>query len=94
MDYDFEARTVLYEHTNAVMSSCVTEFKSNLDMLDYTANECAYILTERLLEGKYTPMQYNAIRNKLAKLLWDVFDPYIEKETQEEVNNFVKLFSI
>ena len=94
MDYDFEARTILYEHTNAVMSCGTTEFDSNLDMLDFTAHECAYILTERMLEGKYTPMQYNAIRNKLAQLLWDIFDPHIKAETQREIDEFVKLFSI
>ena len=93
MDYN-EARKILYEHTSAIMSACATEFGSNTEMLEFTTKECGYILTEYLLEGKYTPMQYNAIRNELAQLLWGVFQVHVEKETQADLDEFIKSFSI
>ena len=94
MDYQHEARKILYEHTAAVMSCCITQFDSNQDMLEDITKECAFILTEHLLDGDYTPMQYNAIRNELAQLLWNVFAKHINKEEEEKRIEFVKLFSI
>ena len=80
MDYNHEAKKIIYEHCGAVMSCCVTEFESNQDMYEFTLNECAFILTENLMQGKYTPMQYNAIRNELSQILWAIFEPHIEAE--------------
>lgn len=89
MDYKYEAKKILYEHTEAVMSSATTEFESNEDMYEFTLKECAFILTENLLEGKYNPMQYNAIRNELSKMLWDIFESDIEAERKKEMNAFI-----
>jgi hypothetical protein len=94
MDYIYEAHCILYEHCEAVMSSITTEFKTNEAMLEFTTKECAFILTEKLLEGKYTPMQYNAIRNELSALLWNLFEPHLKKERDDAITEFVKLFSI
>ena len=92
MDYRFEAEKILCEHTSAVMSSA---HEDNQSMLEFTISECGFILTQHLLEGKYTPMQYNAIRNELAPMLWKLFEPHIKKEEEQKmVNEFVKLFSI
>lgn len=91
MDYAYEAHTILYEHCAGVMSCATTEFNSNEAMLEFMTKECAFILTERLLEGKYTPMQYNAVRNELSALLWNIFEPHIAKERNDEI---VKLYSI
>jgi hypothetical protein len=94
MDYKHEAKKILYEHTSAVMHCATMEFESNEAMLDCMIEECGFILTEALLEGKYTPMQYNAIRNELASILWGIFEPHIKKEMENEMAEFVKLFSI
>jgi hypothetical protein len=94
MDYIYEAHCILYEHCAGVMSVATTEFKTNEEMLEFMTHECAFILTEKLLEGKYTPLQYNAIRNELSALLWGIFEPHIKKERDEELAEFVKLFSI
>jgi hypothetical protein len=91
MDYKSEAKEILYEHCEAVMTCATMEFETNRGMYEFTTKECAFILTERLIEGKYTPMQYNAIRNELSALLWGIFEKHITKEDKIE---FVKLFSI
>jgi hypothetical protein len=91
MDYVYEAQSILYAHCEGVMSCATIEFENNRDMLEFMTQECAYILTERLLEGKYTPMQYNAIRNELSALLWGIFEPHIIKEDQDEI---IKLYSL
>ena len=41
---------------------------------------CSNILTKDFIDGKYTPMEYNAIRNELGKLLWKLFEKHIQKE--------------
>ena len=94
MDYRYEAEKILCEHTSAVMSSAHIEFESNQAMLEFTIQECGFILTQHLLDGKYTPMQYNAIRNELAPMLWKLFEPHIQEEDEQKRAEYVKLFSI
>ena len=53
-------------------------------------NECAYILTDRLLKKEITLMEYNAIRNELASLLWSIYP----NNKAEDKTEFIKLFSI
>jgi hypothetical protein len=91
MDYKYEAQKILCEHTSAVMSSTHIEFETNEAMLEFTIQECGFILTNYLIEGKYTPMQYNAVRNELAPMLWKIFEPHIIKEQRDEL---IKLYSI
>lgn len=80
MNYNLEARNIICEHTEAIILSTNVERDSNQDLYDFTVEQCAFILTEKLLNGTYTPMQYNAIRNELAKILWDVFEKHINEE--------------
>ena len=94
MDYTYEAHKILYEHCEAVMTCVKLDFKTNEAMYEYTTKECAFILTENLLKGQYTPLQYNAIRNELSALLWNLFEPHLKKERDEGIAEFVKLFSI
>lgn len=75
-----EAFKILCEHNNAILSGIHYEFESNQAILDETTEECAFILTTNLVEGKYTPMQFAAVRNALGELLWKVFGPAIEAE--------------
>lgn len=73
IDIQLEARNIICEHTEAFMSAVFYE-PENPDQLWKTMLEnCAYILTTHLIEGKYTPMQYNAIRNEIAKILDEIF---------------------
>lgn len=77
-----EANNILCEHTAAFMEGIHAEYDSNEQMYDCTVEECAFILTTNLVEGKYTPMQFNAVRNELAKLLWSIFEAPIKAEEE------------
>lgn len=84
-----EAFKILCEHNFAVMSCAHCEFESNQEMLESTTSECAFILTTNLVEGKYTPMQFNAVRNALSELLWKIFEPSITAEQEAEHQQFL-----
>lgn len=75
-----EARSIIVEHTNGYMQSAHVEFDSNRDMMEAMYIECSHILTDYLLDKKYTPMQYNAVRNELASLIWNTFEHHIHVE--------------
>lgn len=81
-DAAHEAEKILIEHTHGVLESAKTEFSSNAELLDHVTGECAFLLTSKLLEKKYTPMQYVAVRNALGELLWDTFGPAVEQERE------------
>ena len=91
MDYVFEANKIICEYTSGYLQGVVAHYNTNRDMMDDMYENCAFILTGYLIEGKYTPMQYNAIRNELGKMIWGIFESYVKKEDEAE---FVKLFSI
>ena len=75
-----EAFKILCEHTTAMVDGIHAEYESTQHMLDCTTEECAFILTTNLVEGKYNPLQYAAVRNELSKMLWNTFGPAIEAE--------------
>ena len=77
MDYKHAAELILCEHTNGVMS-CTSDlaFDNISDMWEFTLEECAFILTSKFMEGVYNPMEFNAIRNELSKLINELFIPY------------------
>ena len=91
MDYIYEASKIIYEHTNAYMQGIHAEYDNNRDMMEDVYENCAFILADYLIKGNYTPMQYNAIRNELGKMIWNIFKPHVEEEDKAE---FIKLFSI
>lgn len=80
MDYAYEASKILYENTNAYMQGVHAEYDSNRDMMEDMYENCAFILTNYLIEGKYSPMQFNAIRNELGKMIWNIFERHIKVE--------------
>ena len=88
-----EAYIIIREHTNAYMQAVHAEFECSRDMMETMYAECSYILTSYLLEGKYTPLQYNAVRNELGAMIWNVFKPHIEAEDKAK-SETVKLYSI
>ena len=84
MDYAYEASKILCENTNAYMQSVYAEYDNNRDMMEDMYENCAFILTNYLIEGKYTPMQFNAIRNELGKAIWNIFERHIKVEEARE----------
>ena len=80
MDYAYEASKILCENTKAYMEAVHAEYDSNRDMMEDMYENCAFILTNYLIEGKYTPMQYNAVRNELGKAIWNIFERHIKIE--------------
>ena len=73
MDINYEARSIIHQHTNAFMSAANYEPESEVELLECMLSECAFILTEDFIKGKYKPMEYNAIRNEIAKILNGIF---------------------
>lgn len=76
-DYDSMARNIIYEHTAAMISAVTAEFKNDQVLYEYMVEECAFILSNKLIKGEISPMDYNAVRNKLAEMLWSIFEKYI-----------------
>lgn len=74
-DINWEARKIIARHTEGVMSCGSPEFESNMELWEFMLSECAFILTEDFLQGKFTPMEYNAIRNEIANILNAIFAP-------------------
>ena len=79
----FEARNVISKHTEAYMQSVNYKPESHQELYDTMTEQCAFILTEAFLNGEYTPMEYNALRNEVSDMLWDIFEPYINGERNE-----------
>lgn len=67
-DFKFEAERLICEHTEAMITGVIAEFNTTSELCDYMISECAWILTRKFLEGEYTPLEYNAIRNELTKI--------------------------
>ena len=82
MNCSLDACNIIYKRTEAFIYGINFECDNNQTLYDRMVEECAFILTEKLLDDTYTPMQYNAVRNELAKMLWNVFGKYINEEQQ------------
>lgn len=76
----YEVRKIITEHTNAMIQSTHYIPDNHQELYETMVEGCAFILTEGLLDGTYTPMEYNAIRNELAKVLWNMFEKHITSE--------------
>lgn len=75
VDVNWAAHQIIMKHTNGIMSCGNPEFDNNMDLWTFMLSECANILTEEFLEGKYNPMEYNAIRNEIASIINGIFSP-------------------
>ena len=75
-----EARHIIHEATTSMMQAVNFNPDNHETLYDFMVEECAFILSERFIDGTYTPMQYNAIRNNLARILWNIFKDFIEEE--------------
>lgn len=71
------ARRIVHEHTEAMMKSIELTTDNYDDLYENMVEGCAFILSEKLLDGKITPMEYNDIRNELCNTLWSIFEQYM-----------------
>lgn len=78
------AREIITRHTEAYLQGCHAEYESNRNIMDSMYEECSFILTGDLLEGKLTPMQYADVRNELGSMIWKIFEPYVNAEDEAE----------
>lgn len=75
LDIKQEARRIIKEHTEGFMNGTQYKPEDEDELWETMLSECAFILTEDFLDGKYTPMQYNDIRNEVAEILTRIFTP-------------------
>lgn len=73
IDPKLAAKQIIAEHTAAYMSACIYKPDDATELWETMIQECSFILTENFLNGEYTPMQYNAIRNWLADIINGIF---------------------
>lgn len=78
------ARSIISQHTEDMMHSSRYAPESNEDLYEYMVYECADILVEDLLDGEISPMEYNAIRNEIAEMLWNTFKSHVEAEWEKK----------
>ena len=84
MDYIYEASKIICEHTNAYLQAVHAEYDNNRDMMEDMYENCAFILSDHLIKGNYTPMQFAAIRNELGKMIWNIFEAHVNAEYDAE----------
>lgn len=76
-----QAEQIIQEHIHAMMCSTSSyDPKDEDELKDFMLSECAYILSRKLLEGEYTPMEYNAVRNAVTALIYGVFAIQVDDE--------------
>ena len=79
-DPESVAKEIIMRHMEAYMQGCHAEYDTNRTMMEDMYHECAFILTDDMLEGKLTPMQVAAVRNVLIGMIWGIFEPYVNAE--------------
>ena len=75
-----EARSIIHQVTTSMMKSVDFNPDNHDDLYDCMVEECAFILSERFLDGVYTPLQYNRLRNTIAKMLWNIFEHFFHND--------------
>lgn len=78
-----KAKEIIMEHMEAYLQGCHAEYDNNTAMMEDMYHECAFILTNHLLEGKLTPLQVAATRNSLCAMIWSVFELYVKAEEKK-----------
>lgn len=80
MDALFHARYIIAQATDNMMRSTSYEPESNEQLYEFMTEMCSNILANDFVDGKYDPMEYNAIRNELGKVLWNLFEKHIQDD--------------
>ena len=73
-----EVREIISIHTSSLIRDLEYTPESYRELYDFMVNDCGAILADHLVEHVYSPMEYNAIRNCLAKTLWELFKNHLE----------------
>ena len=81
-----EAINIITTHTLGFIQSTEYIPESHNELYETMATECAHILVEDWLDGKYSPMEYNAVRNELASILWGQFEDTVATEMEAKLN--------
>jgi len=74
------ARCIIHEHTEATMNSVEFHPDNDRELYDYMVEGCAFIISEKFIDGELTPMEYNDLRNEVADILWKIFAPLLKDE--------------
>lgn len=70
-----KAVEIVSNHIAGFMQGCNNYIPNDDDELYETmVEECSYILTKKLLDKEFLPVEYNFIRNELATILRAPFD--------------------
>ena len=74
MNFDAEmmAKNILRDHINAYLSGAVYEPKDETEAYETCRQECAFILSEMLLEKEITFTQMYQVSEKLGPMLWEI----------------------
>ena len=84
-DAKWEAKRIFYDHTAAMIQGVSLTNPTATELYNYVVDECTFILCDRLIQGVYTPLEYNEIREELATLLWGIFQSSVEAEMTTEL---------
>lgn len=85
LDINQEAKRIIRDHTEGFMNATQYKPDDEDELWETMLSECASILTEDFLDGKYTPMQYNDIRNEVAEILLKIFSPTSSEDKKKEM---------
>lgn len=85
-DAEHLAKKIIACHTEGYLQGIHAEYDDNRAMMEDMYSKCASILTDELLEGKLTPMQFAAVRNELGTMIWNIFKDAINAEDAAKAN--------
>lgn len=88
-----EAKDIIREYVGGLVQSSYYEPESNEELWVHMGAGCGAILADYFMEGVYTPMEYNAIRNEVARILDGIFEPICDEgrpisNPRREINIF------
>lgn len=90
LDINQEAKRIIRDHTEGFMNATQYKPDDEDELWETMLSECASILTEDFLDGKYTPMQYNDIRNEVAEILLKIFSPTSSDDMNRRMSNLTE----
>lgn len=83
-DAEDKAKDIIMEHMEGYLQGCHAEYDNNKAMMEDMYHECAFIMTNHMLEGKLTPLQTASVRNVLGSMIWGIFESYVNAEDEDK----------
>lgn len=77
MNIKNKAMEYIYCFTSACISGVEPNPTNSGELYDTMVEEISYNLTNDFIEGKLSPMEYNSVRNDIARILWAAFEKAI-----------------